>query len=42
MKSIIFAFHFKTNKQNMNNKDNKEIVMTNGFKITGNAGPRKC
>lgn len=37
LKNIIFAIHFKTNKQNMNNnKDNKEIVMPNGFKITGN------
>ena len=35
-KSIIFALRYKTKKQNMNNKENKEFVMPNGFKITGN------
>ena len=35
-KRIIFALRYKTKKQNMNNKENKEFVMPNGFKITGN------
>lgn len=35
-KSIIFALRYKNKKQNMNNKENKEFVMPNGFKITGN------
>ena len=36
-KSTIFALRCKIMKQDMNNnKDNKEFVMPNGFKITGN------
>lgn len=36
-KSIIFALRYKTiNLYMNNNKDNKEFVMPNGFKITGN------
>ena len=35
-KNANFALRFKTMKQNMNNKEDKEFVMPNGFKITGN------